>query len=195
MLAADLDTAVRTETNKTESESGMEELPIPGSSALKAARILKRINWPKAWIWLRYGRFCGLRVRVGKRRVSPTTQKGFMGAEVEVSVRNVTKRPIEVRDVRLMLSSVYGGLVESSVPGETSDPGFPATLGPGTERCWYVRGEQVSKLLTFLFHPPAVKTAYDAPTVPLYARCSTSTGRIAMSHTFEFPTDVNAHWP
>lgn len=173
----------------------MEDLPVPGSSALKAAKILKRVDWSKAWLWARYGRFSGVRVRVAKRHVPATRATGFMGAEVEVSVTNASRRTIVVRDVRLMLSGVYGAPVESSVPGEISDPALPATLGPGAAQRWYVRGEKLSQLLAFLFHPPKEDSAYDAATVAVYARCLTTSGRIGMSRTFEFPTDVDAHWP
>ena len=79
-------------------------------------------------------------MRVGKRRVPATYEKGFMGAEVEVSVTNASRRPIVVRDVRLMLSGAYGAPVESSVLGEQSDPSLPATLDPGAQRQWYVKG-------------------------------------------------------
>jgi len=118
-----------------------------------------------------------------------------MGAEVEVSVTNTSRRPIVVRDVRLMFSSAYGAPVESSVLGEQSDPSLPATLDPGAQLHWYVRGEKLSQLLTFLFHPPKKATGYEAIAVAMYARCLTGAGRIGMSPTFEFPTDVNAHWP
>ena len=118
-----------------------------------------------------------------------------MGAEVEVSVSNVSRRPIVVRDVRLMLSGAYGAPVESSVLGELTDLALPATLDPGNERHWYVRGEKLSQLLAFLFHPPKKATGYAAAAVAMYARCLTGSGRIGMSPTFEFPTDVNAHWP
>ena len=83
----------------------------------------------------------------------------------------------------------------SSVLGELTDPALPTTLSPGEERCWYVRGEELSKLLTCLFHPATKATRYAAATVAIYARCVTSAGRVGMSPTFEFPTDVNAHWP
>ena len=174
---------------------GVEQVPATASVAFAAVGLLKRIDWSKASLWVRYGRFLGLGVRVGKRRVPATWQKGFMGAEVEVTVANVSKRPIVVRDIRLMLSGAYGAPVESSVPGELTDPALPATLDPGAERRWYLRGEKLSQLLAFLFHPPKKATAYEAPVVTMYARCLTSSGRIGMSPTFEFPTDVNAHWP
>ena len=173
----------------------MEQVPTTASSAFAAVGLLKRIDWSKASLWLRYGRFSGFRVRVGKRRVPATYEKGLMGAEVEVSVTNASRRPIVVQDVRLMLSGSYGAPVLSSVLGEQSDPSLPTTLDPGAERHWYVRGEELSKLLAFLFHPPKKATAYEAPAVAMYARCLTSSGRIGMSPTFEFPTDVNAHWP
>ena len=94
-----------------------------------------------------------------------------------------------------MLSGAYGAPVESSVPGERRDPSLPETLDPGAERHWYVRGEKLSQLLAFLFHPPKKATGYEGSSVAMYARCLTSAGRIGMSPTFEFPTDVNAHWP
>ncbi len=124
-----------------------------------------------------------------------TREKGFAGAEVEVSVTNASRHPIVVRDVRLMWSGAYGAPVESSVLGERRNPALPATLDPGAERHWYVRGEKLSQLLAVLFHPPKKATVYEAPSVAMYARCLTSSGRIGMSPTFEFPTDVNAHWP
>jgi len=173
----------------------VEQVPTTASSAFAAVGLLKRVDWSKASLWVRYGRFSGLRVRVGKRRVPATYQKGFMGAEVEVSVTNTSRRPIVVRDVRLMFSSAYGAPVESSVLGEQSDPSLPATLDPGAQRHWYVRGEKLSQLLTFLFHPPKKATGNEATAVAMYARCLTGAGRIGMSPTFEFPTDVNAHWP
>lgn len=173
----------------------MEQVPTTASSAFTAVGLLRRIDWSKASLWVRYGRFSGLRVRVGKRRVPTTYEKGFMGAEVEISVTNASRRPIVVRDVRLMLAGAYGAPVESSVLGERKDPSLPATLNPGAERRWYIRGEKLSQLLAFLFHPPKKATGYEAPAVAMYARCLTSSGRICMSPTFEFPTDVNAHWP
>ena len=118
-----------------------------------------------------------------------------MGAEVEVSVVNANRHPIVVQDLRLMFSGAYGAPVESSVLGELRDPALPASLGPGAERHWYVRGEKLSQLLAFLFHSPKKATGYESPAVAMYARCLTSSGRIGMSPTVEFPTDVNAHWP
>ena len=94
-----------------------------------------------------------------------------------------------------MLSGAYGAPVESSVLGELTDPALPAPLDPGDEKHWYVRGEELSKLLNLLFHPPKKATGYRDATVAIYARCLTVPGRVAMSPTFEFPTDVNAHWP
>ena len=173
----------------------MEQVPATASSAFAAVGLLKRIDWSKASLWLRYGTFSGLRVRVGKRLVLATRAKGFMGDEVEVSITNVSRRAIVVRDVRLMLSGTCGAPVESSVPGDLTDLGLPATLDPGAERHWYVRGEKLSQLLAFLFHPPKKATGYEVPAAPMYARCLTSSGRIGMSPTFEFPTNVNAHWP
>lgn len=173
----------------------MEQVPATASSAFEALGLLKRIDWSKANLWVRYGRFSGLRVRVGKRRVPASYEKGFMGAEVEVSITNTGRRPIVVRDVRLMLSGTYGAPVESSALGEQRDPSLPATLDPGVQRHWYVSGEKLSQLLTFLFHPPKKATGYETPSVAMYARCLTSAGRIGMSPTFEFPTDVDAHWP
>ncbi|MDE2864328.1 MAG: hypothetical protein OXR05_04450 [Gemmatimonadota bacterium] len=86
-----------------------------------------------------------------------------------------------------MFSSAYGAPVESSVLGEQSDPSLPATLDPGAQLHWYVRGEKLSQLLTFLFHPPKKATGYEAIAVAMYARCLTGAGRIGMSPTFEFP--------
>ncbi len=94
-----------------------------------------------------------------------------------------------------MLSGAYGAPVESSTLGKLTDPALPATLDPGAERSWYVRGEKLSELLSFLFRPPKQTTGYEAPAVAVYARCLTSAGRVGMSSTFKFPTDVNAHWP
>ena len=88
----------------------MEQVPTTASSALRPWVCSRGSNWSKASLWVRYGRFSGLRVRVGKRRVPATYEKGFMGAEVEVSVTNASRRPIVVRDVRLMLSGAYGYL-------------------------------------------------------------------------------------
>ena len=118
----------------------MEQVPTTASSALRPWVCSRGVDWSKASLWVRYGRFSGLRVRVGKRRVPATYEKGFMGAEVEVSVTNASRRPIVVRDVRLMLSGAYGAPVESSVLGEQSDPSLPATLDPGAQRQWYVKG-------------------------------------------------------
>ena len=173
----------------------MDQVPVPVSAALPTVGLLKRIDWPKAYLWVRHGRWSGLRVRAAKRSVTATPERGFRGAELEVSASNVSRRSIIVRDVRLMLSGAYGAPVQSSVLGELTDPALPTTLAPGEERCWYVRGEELSKLLTCLFHPPKQATRYAAATVAIYARCLTSVGRVGMSSTFEFPTDVNAHWP
>lgn len=173
----------------------MEQVPTTASSAFTAVGLLKRVDWSKASLWVRYGRFSGLRVRVGKRRVPATYQKGFMGAEVEVSVTNTSRRPIRrpgrAADVLKRLRCP-GGVLRA---WRTERPLSSATLDPGAQLHWYVRGEKLSQLLTFLFHPPKKATGYEAIAVAMYARCLTGAGRIGMSPTFEFPTDVNAHWP
>lgn len=173
----------------------MDQVPVPVSAALPTVGLLKRVDWQKAYLWARHGRWAGLRVRAAKRSVVATPERGFRGAELEVSAANVSRRSIVIRDVRLMLSSAYGAPVQSSVLGTLTDPALPATLSPGDERRWYVRGEELSKLLSYLFHPPKTATRYAAASVTIYARCLTTAGRVGMSPTFEFPTDVNAHWP
>ena len=126
----------------------MDQVPATTpTTAFAAVGLLRKIDWPKAYFWVRYGRFSGLRVRVAKRRVPATRETGFLGAAVEVSVSNVGRGPVVVRDVRLMFLGAYGAPVESSVPAGVTDPALPASLAPGEERHWYVRGRSCRSCL------------------------------------------------
>ena len=145
----------------------------------------------KDWLWDRFPTHGGINIEVEEERGPISREHGFTEKAVKVTVKNQSRVPIEIQDIRLMLTRKHGVPVMPEAPPLRSHSELPETLEYGTAKSWYFPAEKLASLMRYLSSKPVSENGV----IKLRPQVTSTIGKVYEGSAFRFSLDVEAHWP